>query len=102
MKSSAEGFLEYYREREKRLDEVTEGFVCIHFTYSATIDGSTLCLSVKDSGAGFDYESRRGQELPTTGYSGRGIALIERLCKSVQYFGCGNKVEVVFAWVNDD
>lgn len=102
MKSSAEGFLEYYREREKRLDEVTEGFVCIHFTYSATIDGGTLCLSVKDSGAGFDYESRRGQELPTTGYSGRGIALIERLCKSVQYFGCGNKVEVVFAWVNDD
>lgn len=102
MKASPEGFLEYYAEREKRLNEVTEGFVRIHFTYSATVDGGTLCLCVKDSGEGFDFESLKGQEISTTGYSGRGIPLIERLCKSVRYFGCGNTVEVVFEWVNDD
>jgi len=102
LKQTPEGFLQYYVQREKLLNEITQGFVRINFTYSATVDGGTLRLCVEDSGEGFDFESLRGKEISTQGYSGRGIALIERLCKSVRYFGCGNKVEVVFEWVNDD
>ncbi len=102
LKKSPEGFTEYYMRREKLLNEVNAGFVHIYSAYSSNIDGGTLTLRVEDSGPGFDFSSRQGKELSTTGYSGRGIGIVEKLCKTVRYYGTGNKVEVVFAWVNDD
>ena len=57
---------------------------------------------MEDSGSGFDYHALQGKALSMTGYSGRGIGIVEKLCKTVRYYGSGNKVEVVFAWVNDD
>jgi serine phosphatase RsbU (regulator of sigma subunit) len=102
LKKSPEGFAEYYAQREKLLGEITSGFVHIYVAYSSTIDGGTLTLQVEDSGAGFDYKACQGKALSTTGYSGRGIGIVEKLCKTVRYYGSGNNVEVVFAWVNDD
>jgi serine phosphatase RsbU (regulator of sigma subunit) len=102
LKKSPEGFAEYYSQREKLLNEISSGFVHIYFAYSSNIEGGTLTLRVEDSGAGFDYKSRQGKELLITGYSGRGIGIVEKLCKTVRYYGNGNKVEVVFAWVNDE
>ncbi|RYY74707.1 MAG: response regulator [Gammaproteobacteria bacterium] len=102
LKKTPEGFSEYYTRREKLLNEITTGFVHIYFAYSSNIDGGTLTLRVEDSGPGFDFLSRQGKEISISGYSGRGIGIVERLCKTVRYFGTGNKVEVVFAWVNDD
>lgn len=102
LKKSPEGFSDYYAQREKLLNEVTGGFVHIYFAYSSNVEGGTLTLRVEDSGAGFDYHARQGKALSTTGYSGRGIGIVEKLCKTVRYYGAGNKVEVVFVWVNDD
>ena len=102
LKKTPEGFTEYYTRRENLLNEITTGFVHIYFAYSSNIDGGTLTLRVEDSGPGFDFSSRQGKELSTTGYSGRGIGIVEKLCKTVRYYGTGNKVEVVFVWVNDD
>ena len=102
LKKTPEGFTEYYMLREKLLSEVKVGFVHIYFAYSSNIDGGTLTLRVEDSGPGFDFASRQGKELSITGYSGRGIGIVEKLCKTVRYYGTGNKVEVVFAWINDD
>jgi len=102
LKKSPEGFAEYYQLREKLLNEIVDGFVHIHFVYSSTVDGGSLTLRVEDSGSGFDFKSRQGKELSISGYSGRGISLVEKLCQSVRYFEPGNKVEVVFSWVNDD
>jgi two-component system, HptB-dependent secretion and biofilm response regulator len=102
LKKSPEGFAEYYSQREKLLNQITHGFVHIYFAYSSNIECGTLTLRVEDSGAGFDFKSRQGKELLITGYSGRGIGIVEKLCKTVRYYGNGNKVEVVFAWVNDD
>lgn len=102
LKKSPEGFTEYYTLREKLLNEITEGFVHIYFAYSSNLDGGTLTLRIEDSGEGFDFTSRQGKELSITGYSGRGIGIVEKLCKTVRYYGSGNKVEVVFAWINDD
>ena len=102
MKTTPEGFAQYYQLRQDRLNEITEGFVRIHFTYSGNVDGGNLILRVEDSGVGFDFKSRQGQDLLISGYSGRGISLVEKLCKSVRYFGSGNQVEVVFEWINDD
>lgn len=102
LKKSPEGFAEYYAQREKLLNEITGGFVHIYFAYSSNIDGGSLTLRVEDSGAGFDYTTLQGKALSTTGYSGRGIGIVEKLCKTVRYYGSGNKVEVVFEWINDD
>lgn len=102
IKKTPEGFTEYYTQREKLLSEITSGFVHIYFAYSSNIEGGSLILRVEDSGKGFDYESRQGKELLVTGYSGRGIGIVEKLCKTVRYYGSGNKVEVVFEWVNND
>ncbi|MFO1388005.1 SpoIIE family protein phosphatase [Cellvibrio sp.] len=102
IKKTPEGFANYYTQREKLLNEITTGFVHIYFAYSSNLDGGSLTLRVEDSGKGFDFSSRQGKELSITGYSGRGISLVEKLCKTVRYYGCGNKVEVVFEWANDD
>ena len=102
LKKSPEGFAEYYQLREQLLNKVVDGFVHIHFVYSSNVDGGSLTLRVEDSGRGFDFKSRQGQELSVSGYSGRGISLVEKLCQSVRYFEPGNKVEVVFSWINDD
>lgn len=102
IKKTPEGFAEYYTLREKLLNDINSGFVHIYFAYSATFEGGSLTLRVEDSGVGFDYASRQGRELSVSGYSGRGITLVEKLCKSVRYFGNGNKVEVVFEWINDE
>lgn len=102
LKKSPEGFADYYTQREKLLNEITGGFVHIYFAYSSNIDGGSLTLRVEDSGAGFDYAALQGKALSTSGYSGRGIGIVEKLCKTVRYYGSGNKVEVVFAWINDD
>lgn len=102
LKKTPEGFNNYYSQREKKLSEITEGFVHIYFAYSSNVEGGSLTLRVEDSGEGFDYTSRLGKELSVTGYSGRGIGIVEKLCKTVRYYGSGNKVEVVFEWINND
>ena len=102
LKKSPDGFAQYYSLREHLLNEITTGFVRIYFTFSANVEGGTLNLCVEDSGKGFDFTAQSGKDISTLGYSGRGISLVEKLCKTVRYSGNGNKVDVIFEWVNDD
>ena len=102
LKSTPAGFSEYYLQREQRINEITEGFVRIYITHMAHVDGGTLKVRIEDSGDGFDYTRDTAGGLTSYGYSGRGIALVEKLCSSVKYHGCGNIAEVEFSWVNDD
>lgn len=102
LKTTAQGFAEYYRLREERINSVTDGFVRINITHRTNERGGLLKVRIEDSGEGFDFNERDASSLSTFGYSGRGIALVERLCGSVTYLGCGNVVEVEFSWVNDD
>lgn len=102
LKTTAEGFAEYYRLREERLKTITEGYVRIHITHRTNGQSGLLKVRIEDSGDGFDYTGREADPFSTFGYSGRGIALVEKLCGKVTYFGCGNVVEVEFSWVNDD
>jgi anti-sigma regulatory factor (Ser/Thr protein kinase) len=92
IKTSPAGFVEYYTLREERLNAINSGYVRINFAYSSTLDGGTLTLRVQDSGEGFDYASRQGKELTLSGYSGRGIGIVEKLCQTVKYSGSGNQV----------
>lgn len=102
LKQTPEGFTEYYCLREERINNVTEGFVRIIITNKTSENGGTLCVRVEDSGEGFDYSKKIKGNLNTLGYSGRGIALVEKMCSAVRYLGCGNIVEAEFSWISDD
>lgn len=102
LKSTAEGFADYYRLREERLNSVEDGFVRIYITHKTNENGGLLKVRIEDSGEGFNHEERSENTLSTFGYSGRGIALVEKLCGRVTYLGAGNIVEVEFSWVSDD
>jgi serine phosphatase RsbU (regulator of sigma subunit) len=102
LKKSPEGFADYYMQRDLRLRNLTQGYVRIHIGYSTVDDKGRLVIRVEDSGEGFDYHNKLGAKLETSGYSGRGIALMEKMCESVRYLDKGNIAEVVFVWKNDD
>jgi CheY-like chemotaxis protein/anti-sigma regulatory factor (Ser/Thr protein kinase) len=99
MKSSPEGYLEYYQEKQSRLDEILDGNIQIEITHELkTNGGGKLIIYVTDSGDGFDYTRRNLAMSQNKGYSGRGMNLISRLCKEVKFLGKGNAIMAVYEW----
>ena len=99
MKDSPAGYMQYYHERNRRLDAYDEGSIQVMLSHELRSGGGgRLVIHVVDSGQGFDY-SRAGTELDAnSGYAGRGMALISRLCKEVRYLGKGNAVMAIYEW----
>lgn len=102
LKQTPDGFSEYYRLREERINIVDSGYVRINISHKTNENGGVLNVRIEDSGEGFDYTNRSQNNLSAFGYSGRGIALVEKLCGGVEYSGRGNIAEVDFSWVSDD
>lgn len=98
MKDSAEGFSRYYEQRARAL-ETLEGFIRFEFESGITATGGSLQIRVIDSGQGFDHQrlvARASRH--NAGYHGRGVRLLNELCSSVMFEGCGNSVVVRFMW----
>lgn len=106
LKATQEGFTEYYRLRQQRLDDINEGLIRIHLHHSTSEDGGVLTVAVEDSGPGFtDQGTVAGHSIPAgeaPAYAGRGLALVENLCDAVHYQEDGSRVEVVFSWTPDE
>ena len=99
LKSSPEGFSDYYMQRELLLSELTEADIKINITNKSNDNGGTLIIEQKDSGNGFDYNSVR---TPNSNiYSGRGIILVRSLCKSLTYSENGTRVIAEYVWDYD-
>lgn len=102
LKSSPDGFQEYYRLRSQRLADLNQGRVELALHYTGDLLGGQLAIEVEDSGDGFNHQrylvDDPGAGEVKTGYSGRGIHLLQSLCESITYFGSGNRVRVVFSW----
>lgn len=114
LKSSAEGFAEYFSERARRLDEITEGYVRISVKYTSLpeTNGGRIRIRIKDSGDGFDYESwldkliddeenTAPSESSIPMLSGRGIRLMLDLCEYLNYQEAGTMAEIGYAWSNE-
>ncbi|BBL59658.1 fused response regulator/phosphatase [Methylomonas koyamae] len=97
-KDSPEGFLRFYELKQQRLQTQAHGKIRLLFAHQPTAAGGRLTIKVADSGSGFDWRRCRTELQHNFGYSGRGIALLEKLCSSVTYHGCGNRVTAVFDW----
>lgn len=99
MKNSPEGYMHFYQEKHARLETIEEGNIQIELSHELKPGGGgKLTIHVVDSGQGFDYSKRNTDLSQNTGYSGRGMGLIEKLCKDVQFLGKGNAVKAVFEW----
>lgn len=98
LKSSADGFAEYYAKRHDDLQTLEQGFIRFELSYFAKDEKSALEVLVTDSGAGFDYEKVAKQTVGVNSYSGRGLKLIHAICSSVEYLGVGNQVRIIFEW----
>jgi CheY-like chemotaxis protein len=96
LKKNPQGFSEYYDMRTQRLENLAEGFVNFELTHIPTDSGGQLTVIIRDSGDGFEYQEKL--KSGDKQYCGRGIPLISSLCRSVEYRGNGNEVEVVFEW----
>lgn len=99
LKSTPEGFAEYFQTRELRLQQLTQGHVIFHVSVEQLNDLRSIMFRVEDSGAGFDHKSfvgRRSKE--SNRFSGRGIYLISELCESLRYLGKGNIAEAIYSW----
>lgn len=98
LKKTADGFLQYYKQRESRLAELSEGYVKVRMQHQGDGRSGELTIQIEDSGKGFDFQNvTLGKEVKNQ-YSGRGIPLIRQVCKSLNYRGAGNIVEAVIRW----
>jgi len=98
IKNSDDGFTRYFSEREKRLNDLTGGYVSIAITSRTKSNGGEMVINIKDSGSGFDYSDHKCDKSDHTTLYGRGIKLIAELCSSVTYLEPGNQVEVIYTW----
>ncbi|MBT5229617.1 MAG: SpoIIE family protein phosphatase, partial [Methylococcales bacterium] len=98
LKQSAEGFAQYYTQREENLNNLTDGFVKIHIRHDAVDNKGQLTIHIQDSGKGFEYQDQNTDMSHNTGHSGRGIPLIKTLCREFEYCGNGNEVTAIYEW----
>lgn len=97
LKSDAEGFAEYYRQRSQRLAQLNDGFVRFHLRLLPEGGGGRLVVRVEDSGPGYDgprvLEQQRSARL-----SGRGLTLVRQLSERCSWGEGGPGVSVEFSW----
>ncbi|WP_286235706.1 ATP-binding SpoIIE family protein phosphatase [Thalassotalea sediminis] len=105
MKSCADGFAEYFMERERRLKVITDGFVEINLSFYPNASGGRVVIGIADSGNGFNVNKyndmirdHQMQQEERSKLSGRGIHLVSQLCESLQYFDQGNQVQASYVW----
>jgi len=101
LKSSHEGFAEYYKEREVRLKTLDSGFVEIRLSSHPFPQGGRIKICIQDSGQGFDLKAhyrKRAEKSDAIMLSGRGIELVEQLCESLAFKDNGTLVEASYVW----
>ncbi len=101
LKKSAEGFSNYYEMKTQRLND-KEGYVKVMFSHRVLKNGGQLIIRMKDSGEGFDYGKVIASFSDNQNYHGRGIPLVNSLCKSLQYSDAGTRVKAIFEWQNEE
>jgi CheY-like chemotaxis protein len=99
LKRDAQGFAQYYRQRNDRLNLLESGFIRLQLRVSPEPDGGgRLTIRIEDSGSGFDVPKVLARPVPSQGLSGRGVNLVRQLSKNAAWAADGRSVCVEFAW----
>lgn len=95
LKSTPDGFDEYYKLRALRLDGVTKDSISIDISYVRG-EPNKIVLVFIDSGKGFDITGLNDGVSQGQLRHGRSLALLSTLCSSLEYLDGGNKVRAVY------
>lgn len=95
-KHSSTGFASYLMKRAGKLFGLEHGWIQVAMSHVTGEDFPILKLCIHDSGQGFDATRFLQAEPDDTALHGRGIALVNRLCRSVRYQDDGRRVEVEY------
>ncbi|MCG7983831.1 MAG: SpoIIE family protein phosphatase [Candidatus Thiodiazotropha lotti] len=98
LKQGENGFTDYFQQREQRLNNLSQGCVRINLRIYSQDSGGHIIITIEDSGKGFDYSNHIKDSSNDQLYSGRGLLLVESLCKQLHFFEPGNKAEAIYAW----
>jgi CheY-like chemotaxis protein len=96
LKSDPDGFAKYYAQREKRLADLTDGRITVRLAHRALPEGGELSITVRDTGAGFDFE--RLAPAVESCPSGRGVALVRSFCNEVRFADGGRSCTATYRW----
>lgn len=93
-KTTCDGFAAYAAHRQNALQELREGFIDIDIEILRRDNRKMAKISVRDSGPGFHWTAlpQMSEDKPY----GRGIELVRRLSRDMQYIGIGNEVVVYY------
>lgn len=98
LKQDVQGFAEYYRQRNERLQALSEGYIRIGLKIEPQGSGGRLTIEVQDSGKGFNVSKVLARPLAEQGLCGRGLNLIRRLSRHAEWADDGRRACVEFAW----
>lgn len=97
LKHHAAGMERYFDERTTRLATLAEGKIDLSLGKVLYDSGDVqLKIRICDSGEGFDHQYVRKQIAEGTQRHGRGIPLLYKMCRSVEFLGSGSEVLVCF------
>ncbi len=105
LKSSPEGFEEYYEKRAKGLKSLSDGSITFNLKHEPYLKGGKLTIRISHDGDGFDFEATQSlleafDENETQ--HGRGIKLVESLTQRLDYEDFGKTVEVDYIWQEEE
>ncbi|MBF0588583.1 MAG: fused response regulator/phosphatase [Magnetococcales bacterium] len=106
MKTTPEGFMRYYSQREERLAKLEDGYINLDLTHTPFGpednerhgQGGEIRIRMEDSGPGFNQFKIHSSLEGNMGHGGRGIALIRSLCAKLVYHGRSNIAEAIYHW----
>lgn len=99
LKSSPDGFAQYFKQRELQLEKLYKGHVIFHVSVEQIDNFRSILFCIEDSGNGFDFKNYKPADSQNgNDFSGRGIYLIKELCESLNYLGKGNIAEAIYSW----
>jgi anti-sigma regulatory factor (Ser/Thr protein kinase) len=102
LKTTQDGFMEYYRLRDVRLRSLRSGHITLRIARErCRAPGcDALRIAVTDSGPGFDHAAVMARAADPDYIHqcarGRGIAMLRTLCEELNYNGSGNAAEIVY------
>lgn len=102
LKQGENGFTDYFQQREQRLSDISQGCVRINLRIHSQDNSGYIIITIEDSGTGFDFKNHVTEITDDQLYSGRGLKLVESLCKQLHFFEPGNKAEAIYTWKQTD
>lgn len=95
LKNDADGFEQYYKLRQERLNDLSGQAIKINFTY-INDNPNKIEFQIEDSGDGFDVDAYLKSCEQDEGSHGRGMQLLRHMCASIDYSNGGRTVTAVY------